>query len=411
MYDFVVVGAGPAGSRFARSASRGGRDVLVLESGEVGRPLACSGHVSLDVWEFVPDDARPELFQNDIYGARFHLEGAPGADRREAAKGAIGRSDQRERRHASRETDRREVSGWASGEAASRAADRWEARDGYTFYKDQPVSNAIDRVGLDETLAECAADAGAEVRDGHTVTRVEEDSGGVRVTARGPDGTETFRGRMVVGADGPRSKVREAVGLPEPDELLHGVLGFDETPDHRDHVDVHLTVPRFFAWRIPRGDAGVEYGLAVAPGDDAPSRFDALLSEYGVDVDERCSGAIPIGPPDRTVGRRSLLVGDAAAQTKPFTGGGILYGMRAADVAAREVDPRQPATLDDYEQAWHDELRRDQRLGHLIRAGYSMPRPVQKVGLRAFSGEIGVHMDRPTSVFSKAQLRALLSWG
>ncbi|PSP66725.1 electron transfer flavoprotein [Halobacteriales archaeon QS_1_69_70] len=330
MYDFVVVGAGPAGSRFSRSASERGRDVLVLESGEVGRPLACSGHVSLDVWEFVPDDARPELFQNDVYGARFHLEGATGADRREAP-------------------------------------------DGYTFYKDQPVSNAIDRVGLDETLAECAADAGAEVRDGHTVTRVEEDSGGVRVTARGPDGTETFRGRMVVGADGPRSKVREAVGLPEPDELLHGVLGFDDAPDHRDHVDVHLTVPRFFAWRI--------------------------------------SGAIPIGPPDRTVGRRSLLVGDAAAQTKPFTGGGILYGMRAADVAAREVDPRQPATLDDYEQAWRAELRRDQRLGHLIRAGYSMPRPVQKAGLRAFSGEIGVHMDRPTSVFSKAQLRALLSWG
>ena len=76
MYDFVVVGAGPAGSRFARSASRRGCDVLVLESGEIGRPLACSGHVSLDVWEFVPDDAREELFQNDIYGARFHLGGA-----------------------------------------------------------------------------------------------------------------------------------------------------------------------------------------------------------------------------------------------------------------------------------------------------------------------------------------------
>jgi len=361
MYDFVVVGAGPAGSRFARSASERGRDVLVLESGEVGRPLACSGHVSLDIWEYVPDDARGQLFQNDIYGARFHLGGAQS--------------------------------------------------EANTFYKDEAVSNAIDRVGLDRTLADCAADVGAEVRDGHTVTGVEEGSGGVTVTVRGPDGTETVDGRMVVGADGPRSKVRDAVGLPEPDELLHGVLGFDHTPDHQNYVDVHLTIPRFFAWRIPRGDAGVEYGLAVAPGDDAPARFDALLEDYDVDLDERCSGAIPIGPPDRTVGRRSLLVGDAAAQTKPFTGGGILYGMRAADVAARTVDPSQPATLDDYETAWHEELRRDQRLGHLIRAGYSMPRPVQRAGLRAFSGEIGVHMDRPSSLFSRAQLRALLSWG
>ncbi|WP_336136572.1 geranylgeranyl reductase family protein [Natronomonas amylolytica] len=360
MRDFVVVGAGPAGSRFARSAADAGHDVLVLESGEIGRPLACSGHVSLDIWDFTPDSARDDLFQNDIYGARFHLGGADS--------------------------------------------------EAHRFYKDEPVSNAIDRVGLDKTLARCAEDAGAEVRDGYTVTAVDEKPGGVKVTASGPDGVETFEARMVCGADGPRSRVRDEVGLPEPEELLHGVLGFDFEPDHQDFVDVHLTVPRFFAWRIPRGDSGVEYGLAVRPGDDAPQRFDDLVADYDADIDKRCSGAIPIGPPERTVGKRSFLVGDAAAQTKPFTGGGILYGMRAADVAAREIDPRQPATLDDYERAWRDELRNDQRLGSLVRAGYSMPRPIQKVGMRAFSGEIAVHMDRPTSLFSKAQLRALLSW-
>jgi geranylgeranyl reductase family protein len=383
MYDFVVVGAGPAGSRFARSAAESGHDVLVLESGEIGRPLACSGHVSLDIWDFLPgeDDRREssepravnderseasaasahdDLFQNDIYGARFHLGGADS--------------------------------------------------EAHTFYKDEPVSNAIDRVGLDKTLAECAEQAGAEVRDGYTVTDVEEQPGRVEVTAKGPDGVESFECRIVAGADGPRSRVRQEVGLPEPEELLHGVLGFDFEPDDADYVDVHLTVPRFFAWRIPRGEAGVEYGLAVSPGDDAPGRFEELLEDYGVELDERCSGAIPIGPPDRTVGKRSFLVGDAAAQTKPFTGGGIIYGMRAADIAAREIDPEQPATLENYETAWREELAGDQRLGKLIRAGYSMPKPVQKAGMKAFSGEIGVHMDRPTSLFSKAQLRALLSW-
>ena len=91
MYDFVVVGAGPAGSRFARSASERGRDVLVLESGEIGRPLACSGHVSRDVWEFVPDDARDRLLQNEVYGARFHLGGADGGDdRRESPESPSG---------------------------------------------------------------------------------------------------------------------------------------------------------------------------------------------------------------------------------------------------------------------------------------------------------------------------------
>jgi geranylgeranyl reductase family protein len=361
MREFVVVGAGPAGSRFARSAAERGRDVLVLEQGEIGKPLACSGHVSLDVWEYVPDDAREELFQNDVYGARFHL-GGPGSDAR-------------------------------------------------PFFKDEPVSNAIDRVGLDRALARAAADAGADVRDGHTVTAVEESRDGVTVEARGPDGAETFEARMVVGADGPRSRVREACDIPEPDEFLHGVLGFDPEPDHGDYVDVHLTVPRFFAWRIPRDDAGVEYGLAVRPGDDASDRFERYLDEYDADLEERCSGLIPIGPPSRVTGRRSLLVGDAAGQTKPFTGGGILYGMRAADRAARTVDPADPGTLADYEDAWRGELRTEIRLGHVVRAGYSFPRPIQELGLRAFSGEIGVHMDEPSTLFSREQLRALLSWG
>jgi geranylgeranyl reductase family protein len=361
MQDFVVVGAGPAGSRFARSAAERGRDVLVLEQGEIGTPLACSGHVSLDVWDYVPDSARDELFQNDVYGARFHMGGP--------------------------------------------------ASDAHRFYKDEPVSNALDRVGLDKTLARAATEAGADVRDEHTVTRVEEHRDGVTIEARGPDGTDGFEARMVVGADGPRSRVRDACSIPEPDEFLHGVLGFDHDPDHQDHVDVHLTVPRFFAWRIPRGDAGVEYGLAVRPGEDASGRFDRFLDEYGVRLDRRCSGLIPIGPPPRVTGRRSLLVGDAAGQTKPFTGGGILYGMRAADHAARTVEPARPETLADYEAAWRDDLRTEIRLGHLVRAGYSFPRPLQEAGMRAFSGEIGVHMDEPSTLFSRAQLRALLSWG
>lgn len=361
MRDFVVVGAGPAGSRFARSAAERGRDVLVFEQGEVGRPLACSGHVSLDVWDYVPADARDDLFQNDIRGARFHLGGA--------------------------------------------------SSTAHPFYRDEPISNAVDRVELDRTLARAATDAGAELRDGHTVTQVDERHDRVAVTARGPDGTETVEARMVVGADGPRSRVRDQCGLPEPDEFLHGVLGFDPEPDDEPFVDVHLTVPRFFAWRIPRGDAGVEYGLAVRPGDNARARFDDLLDDYDAELCERCSGLIPIGPPDRVTGDRSLLVGDAAGQTKPFTGGGILYGMRAADHAAETVDPTRPETLSDYEDAWRSELRTEIRLGHVVRAGYSFPRPIQEVGMRAFSGEIAVHMDEPSSLFSRAQLRALLSWG
>jgi len=362
MYDFAVVGVGPPGARFARRAAELGYDVIAFEQGEIGKPLACSGHVSLDIWEYVPEGAREELFQNEIFGARFHTGGADS--------------------------------------------------DAYEFYKETPVSNAVDRVQLDKTLAGAASDAGADVRDGHTVTGVEERTDGVTLTVRGPDGEFDVEAKMVAGCDGPRSRVRSELGLPDPEEFLHGVLAFDPEPDDQDFVDVHLTVPGFFAWRIPRGPGGVEYGLAAAPSadGDVAERFDALVEEYGVAdrIEHRCSGLIPIGPPSSVTSHRGFLVGDAGGMTKPFTGGGILYGMTAADCAARTIDPDAPETLAEYESAWRDELETEIKLGKLIRKGYDAPELVQRAGMKLFEGEIGVHMDKPTSVFSVEQVKSML---
>lgn len=358
MYDFVVVGAGPPGSRFARSASEAGYDVVVFEKGDIGTPLACSGHVSTDIWEYLPEAAKPELFQNRVFGAQFHVGGP-------------------------------------------------ESKS-YQFYKSTEVSNVIDRVELDRTLAECARNAGADVYENHTVTSVEEHADRVVVTVSVADGgTKVVEASMVAGCDGPTSRVRRSVGIDDPDELLHGVLAFDSAPDSGDFVDVHLTAPSFFAWRIPRGDAGVEYGLAAPPGEQVNELFDQLVDEYDVETEHFCSGAIPIGPPNAITTDRVLLIGDAAAQTKPFTGGGILYGMTAADLAAKTVDPETPETLADYEAAWREELATEIRLGKAIRACYSLPESAQRVGLRALSGEIGVHMDKPTSFFSREHLKRL----
>lgn len=359
MYDFVVVGAGPAGSRFSRQAARAGHDVLCLERGEVGRPLACSGHVSTDIWNFTPEGAREELLQNEISGARFHV-GGPGSDSQ-------------------------------------------------LFYKDETISNVIDRVGLDRTLARAARGAGVDLRENHSVVGVEENENHATVTVRTSDGTETVRTRMVAGCDGPVSRVRRELAMPEPGEKLQGILAFSDERDPGAHVDVHLTVPEFFAWRIPRGDAGVEYGLGAAPGENATDLFDRFLDDYGVETGETCAGMIPIGPAERVTSDRAFLVGDAAAQTKPFTGGGILYGMTAADHAAREIDPRRPGTLEEYEKAWRADLAREIRLGHWVRRAYSLPEPVQKAGLGALSGEIGVHMDKPSTLFSPESLKTLLS--
>ncbi len=356
MIDVAVVGAGPAGAHFARRAAKQGYEVVAFERGSVGQPLACSGHVSRDLWDFLPEGASDDIRHHEIRGARFHLSA----------------------------TDDRH----------------------YPFYRDEPISNVIDRVALDELLAELAADAGAAVRPDHTVTQVTEAADSVELTVQGPSGKQQVEATLVVGADGPQSTVRRELGLPSPDELLVGTLQHVPGADHEAFVDVFLDVPRFFGWRIPRGEAGVELGLAAPPEYDVTAHLDAMLRREGTTAGTRFGGHVPIGPPDRVHTDRAILLGDAAAQTKPFTGGGILYGLRAAEIAADVLDPADPDTAA-YERAWRSALGTEIRLGRWIRRGYSLSAPIQRLGMRAFSGEIGVHMDEPTSLFSRDALAAL----
>ncbi|MFW6458312.1 MAG: geranylgeranyl reductase family protein [Halodesulfurarchaeum sp.] len=354
MIDVAVVGAGPAGSHFARRAAERGYDVVIFERGEVGEPLACSGHVSHDIWEYVPDGAREDLLQNEIRGARFHVSAEDG---------------------------------------------------GYPFYRKTPISNAIDRVALDRLLADLAVDSGAELNTDHLITGLSEHADHVSLTVRGPTGTAAVDARLVVGADGPRSTVRRELGLPEPETMLVGTLRHVPEADASDFVDVYLTVPTFFGWRIPRGEAGVEYGLAAPPGYDVLGHLEQRLAGTGVSAGERFGGYVPIGPPERVHTDRAILLGDAAAQTKPFTGGGILYGLRAAEIAASVLDPAAPDT-GVYESAWRAELGAEIRLGRWLRRAYSLPDPLARLGLWSLSGEIGVHMDEPTSLFSREAIRA-----
>ncbi len=345
MYDVAVVGAGPAGSRTARGFAEQGFDVVVVERGEVGRPLACSGHVSEDVWSFLPDDGRDLLLQNEVRGARFH-----------AGSGS------------------------------------------YRFYKPDTVSYVIDRVEMDRVLADEAVDAGAELRTGVEVEGVaEEDDGVVLETSEGD-----VEASVAAGCDGPRSLVRDSADLDPPETTLQGVLAFTDESDGGDFVDVYLDVPEFFGWRIPRGDS-VEYGVACSRG--AREVFDGL---FDVEPTDLCAGWIPIGPPSSTVSDRVFLVGDSAAQTKPYTGGGIVYGMRAADVAAEAIEPSKPETLRRYEEEWRETLMRDIRLGSLIRNVWRAPTRVQQTGLRLFEGEIEVHMDRPSTLFNRRTMRRVL---
>ncbi|MEE8354060.1 MAG: hypothetical protein V3S10_06335, partial [Dehalococcoidales bacterium] len=79
---------------------------------------------------------------------------------------------------------------------------------------------------------------------------------------------------------------------------------------------------------------------------------------------------IPLKPLRRTYRDRLLVVGTAAGQVKPTTGGGVYYGLLCANIAAEHLDRAlttgdlSAKSLAGYERDWK------RRLGWELRAGY-----------------------------------------
>jgi len=332
--DVLVVGAGPAGSTVAhRLASRGWTTLVVEEHERVGRPVQCAGLVSSRALE--------------LTGATTMV--------RTAVRGAS-------------------VFGPGLGSIAFRA--------------EEPRAFVIDREGLDVFLADKAARAGANFLTGVRFDRRRTPADGrevVQVTELG-GGEREIRARLVVGADGVASAVARAYRLRRPVEILPAFEAeFPTSPGDPDTVEVYLGrrfAPGLFGWWIPDGRGGARIGLA-ADADGTPARryYERLLeylerrfsTHFGSPTAYLVSG-IPIGDVPATHGDRVLLVGDAAAQVKPLSGGGIYTGMRCAGFAADVADGAlrrndlSARSLSLYDRAWREEFGEEfRRALHLRR--------------------------------------------
>ena len=140
----------------------------------------------------------------------------------------------------------------------------------------------------------------------------------------------------IIGCDGAGSVVRKLLNLPKPNINL-GAQIFIKDKDSSKFVSTE-PVQSGFCWKIPRGE-WVEYGAMGHPGQ-IEKDFVNFLKQINIDYSgELFSAAIPqpkfslrqaglIFPKQKNI----TLCGDACGLTKPWSGGGIIWGLTAADI-------------------------------------------------------------------------------
>lgn len=245
---------------------------------------------------------------------------------------------------------------------------------------DEAKAVVIDRRRFDEVLSQRAADEGADVLTGHRFEGFARAGGKLKVRLDGPQGEVFVTTSVVVGADGYKSGVAKAAGLGPCKEVVRGIQAdLDLRLEDQATVEVHVgrdVAPGFFAWVLPCGDR-TRVGLGVSKDHGTPSgHLASFLKRRGLDGAKRdrlISGAIPIGPPKRTVADNVMLVGDAAGQAKPLSGGGLFTGMRAARWAAQTAveaidgNDLSERSLSAYEERWRADIGKELERGLLIR--------------------------------------------
>jgi flavin-dependent dehydrogenase len=88
------------------------------------------------------------------------------------------------------------------------------------------------------------------------------------------------------------------------------------------------------------------------------------------------AGCVPVSASPASFADRVLVVGDAAGQVKPISGGGIYTGLRCALLAARtaakalEDMDLSRRRLSAYEKDWKNEIGREIRIGRRVRRSY-----------------------------------------
>lgn len=203
-------------------------------------------------------------------------------------------------------------------------------------------------------LLEEATSRGVEYRAETRYRGMEEVAAGSRLRLRHRTRNEVVQARVVIGADGARSKVAADLGLDENRRWIVGVEEVFERSLDRGQPELHCfldprVAPGYIGWLSDDGEA-MHLGVGGIPGRFDPAfallEFRRQLEERpafaglkGLRSRERRGGRIPANGLLSRIGcRRGLLIGDAAGAVSPLTAGGLDPCYRLTRFATSMID-------------------------------------------------------------------------
>ncbi len=243
------------------------------------------------------------------------------------------------------------------------------------------------RIVLDELLVRAAQKAGAELREGFSVTELTADGDGVtgvRGHARGATEVSEYA-RVVIGADGVHSRVAEQVNAPRYREgpVLGSAYYAYWSGVPATGVRWMIRPGRGFGL-IPTND-DLTLVLAAWPQAEAAQVKQDLQGNYLREVTAALGGRLDGGRQETRVvgegvpnrfrtpyGRGWALVGDAGYVKDPVTAQGITDAFRDAELCADALDA-----------AWHGSRSYDQALSE-----YQQRRDERVLPMYEFTGQL-----------------------
>ena len=205
----------------------------------------------------------------------------------------------------------------------------------------------IERRALIQGLAEEAQSAGASVELGRSFHALHPNGRGLVLEVERPSdgGSEEVRAGTIVGGDGVSSRVARAAGWTplETVPLVQAIVPLpkDMAPDTARVWFVPQDTPYFY-WLIPESPTRGALGLIGETGPETRGHLERFLEKRQLDPIDFQGARIPVYkgwvPVRRQIGQGSVyLVGDAAAQVKVTTVGGIVTGFRGALGVAQAI--------------------------------------------------------------------------